>query len=80
MDGGRRATRTADYHAPEFHRGEQLVIYRSAGAARRAMAGLLAQVDRCKRVKSGSVVFKASARGEGGTRVRTTTGAAAVRS
>ncbi|MER6172414.1 hypothetical protein [Streptosporangium sp. NPDC001681] len=62
VDGGRVATRTVDYHAPEFHRGEQLVIYRSTGAARGAMAGLLAQVDRCKRVKSGSVVFKASAR------------------
>jgi hypothetical protein len=55
-DRDRTAMRTVTYQAPEHHSGEQLVIYRSASAARKALTGLLGQVRRCARVKSeGSV-------------------------
>ncbi|GAA2910069.1 hypothetical protein GCM10010517_76540 [Streptosporangium fragile] len=59
---GRASARTVEFTAPLFYRGEQLVVYRSAGAARDAMAGLLAQAGSCKRVKSGPAVFTASAK------------------
>ncbi|GAA2910078.1 hypothetical protein GCM10010517_76550 [Streptosporangium fragile] len=64
-DSGRVSTRTIDYQFSEVHRAEQLVLYRSAGAARSAMADLLAQVNRCKTDRSGSLVFKASAQAVG---------------
>lgn len=58
VDRGRVAMRTVDYRAPEYHSGEQLVIYRSTAAARGALAGLLAQVERCARVKSENTVTR----------------------
>ncbi|MBB2912249.1 hypothetical protein FHS43_003529 [Streptosporangium becharense] len=64
-DGGRVSARTIEYSFSEVHRAEQLVLYRTAGAARSAMSGLLAQVNRCKVDKSGSLVFKASAQAVG---------------
>ncbi|GAA3412782.1 hypothetical protein [Streptosporangium vulgare] len=57
-DRDRVAARTVVYRAPEHHSGEQLVIYRSTAAARRALAGLLGQVERCARVKSEGTVTK----------------------
>ncbi|MEU4831936.1 hypothetical protein [Streptosporangium sp. NPDC023615] len=60
-DTGRTAMRTVVHEAPEHRSGEQLVIYRSAGAARRAMAGILAHVGRCARVPSEGVVVKSRA-------------------
>ncbi|MFI6451071.1 hypothetical protein ACIBF6_05910 [Streptosporangium amethystogenes] len=38
-NSGRVNARTVEFTSPGFSRGEQLVIYRSAGAARSAMAG-----------------------------------------
>ncbi|WP_436760756.1 hypothetical protein [Streptosporangium sp. V21-05] len=57
-DRDRVAVRTVTYQAPEHHSGEQLVIYRSTAAARKAMAGLLGQVERCARVKYENTVTK----------------------
>ncbi|WP_329091786.1 MULTISPECIES: hypothetical protein [unclassified Streptosporangium] len=57
-DRDRVAMRTVVYQAPEHRSGEQLVIYRSTAAARRALAGLLGQVERCARVKYEGTVFR----------------------
>lgn len=57
-DRDRVSMRTVVYRAPEHHSGEQLVIYRSTAAARRALAGLLGQVERCGRVKYENTVTR----------------------
>lgn len=58
-DRDRTAMRTVTYRAPEHHSGEQLVIYSSTAAARRAMTGLLRQVGRCARIESEGTVTRA---------------------
>ncbi|GAA3035367.1 hypothetical protein [Streptosporangium longisporum] len=57
-DTGRVAARAVVHEAPEHRSAEQLVIYRSAGSARRAMAGLLAHAGRCARVRTEGMVVK----------------------
>ncbi|GII05098.1 hypothetical protein [Planobispora takensis] len=60
VGSGRVSARTITYSAPEFHKSEQLVVFRSAGAAHKAFAGLLAQVAKCDRIDT-LPVFKVKA-------------------
>jgi hypothetical protein len=60
-DKGRVAMRTVGHTAPEHYSGEQVVIYRSRAAAKAAMAGLRAQVERCVHDAEGPFATRAHA-------------------